>query len=261
MKQIIVTICILLAAMLFITACSGGQPEKITKLEDLDNKKIGVAMGTVFDQIALDIGGEPAYYSEMSAGLEDVRNGRISGYIADLSNAGIFAGTPAGEDFMIIEVPAEIFSAPMGAISMNQGIIDRFNRFLSEINSGGILDDMKSRWLEAEPDLDAPMPDIPLTGENGTLKVATTGLSMPFSYIGADNEPKGFCVELAIRFAAHEGMEIEFAMLDFSGFIPYIISERADIGIDALSITEERRQSVLFSEPIYEDRAGILVLK
>ncbi|MCL2663288.1 MAG: ABC transporter permease subunit, partial [Oscillospiraceae bacterium] len=208
-----------------------------------------------------DIGGTPVYYSEMSAAIEDLRRNRIDGYMTDESIARVFDSMPGNEDIMLIDVPAEVFAVQQGAISMSPEVIDRFNVFLAKIRADGTLNEMRGRWLETVPDLDAPMPNIPLTGENGTLQVVTSGVAMPFSFFGAENQLKGFCIEMAYRFAAHEGMDIEFSTVDFSGFIPYVISGRADIGIDALFITEERKQSVLFSEPYAEDRVAILTLR
>jgi len=120
---------------------------------------------------------------------------------------------------------------------------------------------MQERWLNNVPDLDSPMPDIPLSGANGTLRVATSAGSMPFAYMGANNELKGYSIEMIRRFAAFEGIDIVFSEMDFGGMLPYIISGRADIAIADISITEERKLSVSFTDPIYYDQGGIIALK
>ncbi|MCL1857732.1 MAG: ABC transporter permease subunit [Oscillospiraceae bacterium] len=245
---------------------TGGQtaanPSEPLTFSDFTGKRVGAVTGNLSGEIISGhLGVAPAYYSEQSAGIEDVRKGRIDGFMTDLSILRVMAASPGFEDTQVISVPAEIFAGPLGAFSMDQDIIDRFNAFLKQLDNDGTLDDMRDRWLENVPDSDSPMPDIPLTGENGTLSVATSGVQLPFSYFSANNELKGYSIELAIRFAAHEGMNIEFASMDFAGLIPYVVSGKADLGIDAVTITEERKKSVLFSDSIYDDLLGIITLK
>ena len=225
-------------------------------------KRIGTKTGTVLDKtIENNIKGTPAFYSEMSAGIEDVRKGRIEGYITDLSAARLFVATEKDGDLICVEVPSGIFSAPMGAISLNQDIINRFNVFLAGIKADGTLKSMQDRWLNAVAGLDPSMPDIPLTGKKGKLRVATSAGAVPFSYMGANKEFKGYSIELIRRFAAYEGLSITFAEMEFGGLIPYIAGGKADLAIADISITEERKKSVLFTDSFYEDQAAIIALK
>jgi len=234
--------------------------EPVLSYTDFVGKKIGVYTGAICEQVAMDINSIPAYYTELSAGLEDIRKGRISGFMTDLSMLMVLAASPGNEDLQVVKVPTEFFIAPMGAISANQNIIDRFNIFIAEIKASGTLAEMQERWLDDLVDLDPVMPDIALSGQNGTLRVATSGTEVPFAYTGANGQLKGYCIELAFRFAQHEGMILEFADMEFSGLIPYIISGKADLAISTISITEERRKSILFTDSFYDDQFGIITL-
>ncbi len=225
-------------------------------------KKLGVNTGAISDQIAKEyVKATPVYYSETATAIEDVRRGKIDGFVINLITAQIFTSQQGSEDLGCVEIPAEVFSAPMGAISIDRDMIDRFNVFLAEIKANGMFDDMQNRWMKNAPDLDSPMPKISLTGENGTLKVATAADAMPFAYIGANAELKGYSIELARRFAAHEGMNIEFAEMEFDGLIPYVAGGKANLAVADITITEERKESILFTDPIYDDPFGIIVLK
>ncbi|MCL2820370.1 MAG: ABC transporter permease subunit [Oscillospiraceae bacterium] len=229
--------------------------------KDFSGKRIGIEPGTVFDIVAEDIGAIPVFYNEISAGFEDVRKNRLDGFMSDLARSQVFMDTPGNEDIDYVVIPDYIFEAPIAAMSMDQDVVNRFNTFLAVIKNDGTLEDMHNRWLRTTPDLDAPMLDIPRFGNgNGSINVAITGMSQPFTYIGANEEPKGFSVELALRFAAFEEIEVIIDVIDFSGYIPYIISGKTDIGIDAYYITEERRQAVLFTEPYASDLCSILYL-
>ncbi len=265
MKRRITTILLVLLAAMLLTACSA-KPDSANgpgaeSYEDFIGKTIGVDIGTISDTVTQeDLKGTPAYYSDTFAGLQDVRQGRIDGHMSDLSVVRILTAEPGNEDLEYFPIPEDVFSGPMGAYSVEQTMIDRFNAFLAKVEADGTLAEMQARWLEDVPDLLSPMPDVASSGENGTLHVATTGTALPFSYVGENGELKGYSVELAMRFAAHEGMRVEFAEMEFSAMIPYVVAERADLGIANVSITEERKKSVIFSEPIYNDQLGIVAL-
>lgn len=229
---------------------------------DFFEKTLGIPNGYVLDtMIQDDFNSKVAFYSETSAGIEDVRQGRIAGFMTDYSISRVIVNQPGNDDLATVPVPETLFSGPLGAVSVNQDMINRFNSFLAGLEADGTLQEMRRYWIEEKPGSDPPMPDIPQTGENGVLKVAIGSGSVPFCYIGNDGEIKGYCAELILRFAAHEGLDAQFTTMEFSALLPYITSGKADIGIDSITITEERKKSVLFTEPFYFDLIGIIVLK
>lgn len=237
------------------------EPVKSLEFSDFFGKTLGIPTGYVLDtMIEEDFSGTVAYYSETSAGIEDVRQGRIGGFMTDLSIAGVIVNQQGNDDLVAVPVPEEYFSGPLGAISMDEDMIGRFNVFLAGLEADGTLAEMQRYWIEEDPGSDPPMPGIPMTDINGVLKVAIGSGSVPFCYIGADGEIKGFCAELIRRFAAYEGLNVEFTTMEFSSLITYISSGKADLGIDAITITEERKQSVLFTDPFYYDLIGIVAL-
>ena len=266
MRSGAIILLLLISAVLLCAGCASNVDEQshtgARTYTDFEGKTVGLITGTVCGVvIEEDINGIPAYYSDISAGVEDVRSGRISGFMADLSVLRVIAGTSGGEGLKVIPVPKEIFAGPLGAFSMDQAIIDRFNIFLEKLNSDGTLRDIQERWLINVPDLESSMPDFSLTGENGHITVATSGTQLPFSYFGANNELKGYSIELVKRFAEFEGKSIEFETMDFPGLIPFVASGRADLGIDGVTITEERKEVILFSESIYDDLLAIIALE
>lgn len=269
MKRVIAILILMMLSLSLLTACGAGKGDPPTAevpsysdYTDFFGKTIGLPTGYILDvMIENDFGGTVAYYSDSSAGVEDVRHGRIAAFMTDFSIAGVICAQPGNEDMQVIPIPYELFSGPLGAISKDQDVIGRFDAFLADIKADGTLTEMQQRWIEENPGSDPPMPDIPLTGENGVLKVAIGDGSIPFCYIGANGELKGFCAELIQRFAAREGMTVDFVTMEFSAVLTYTASGKADLGIDAITITEERKKSMLFSDSFYDDRAGIIALK
>lgn len=87
------------------------------------------------------------------------------------------------------------------------------------------------------------------------LVVATSADNPPFVYFstsGQNKEIVGFEMDLVQEIAKVMGKKLEIQDMDFSGIIPAILSKRADLGIAAFSVTEERLKNVDFSHPYYE---------
>lgn len=226
-------------------------------------KTVGTGIGSASDSVIQDLGAIPVYYPDIPTGIEDVRNGRIAGYTTDLSALRVMAYEQGNESMEVIEVPASFFLAPQGTFASfdNQALIDEFNAFLTVVKSDGTLDKMKSHWFDGVPDLNEPMPELTYSGEKGVLSVATTGTIVPFDYFGENGELKGYSIELMNRFAAHAGYTVKYYPMEFGALIPAVIGGKADMAISNISITEERKKSVLFSESIFEDQLGIITLK
>lgn len=226
-------------------------------------KPVGTGIGAASDSVLEDFGAIPAYYQDIPTGIEDVRNGRIAGFTTDLSVLRVMAYEQGNENMEVIEVPASYFLAPQGAFARyeSQELIDEFNAFLALLKSDGTLDKMKSKWFDGAPDLNAPMPELPYSGEKGVLSVAATGTIVPFDFFGSNGELKGYSIELVNRFAAYAGYTVKYYPMDFGALIPAVLGGKADMAISNVSITEERKKSVLFSESIFEDQLGIITSK
>ena len=272
LKRFIAFLLLSIMTALLFSAC-GSQIEKPLETtvipadeeltyKDFTGKIIGVEVGAISDVvIENDLSATAMYYNGVPEAIQDIRHGRIAGFIWDLSAARAYASLDSSGDFIVVPVPAEYFAGPLGAFSARQDIIDSFNEFLFEIEENGIKAEAQARWLDETPDLETPMPGIPLTGENGSLRIAICGTEIPFTYVGKDNEYKGYSVELALRFAKREGMGVEFFDMDFSGLIPFVNAGKAELGIANVTITEERRKSILFSESVFDETLGLLALR
>ena len=238
-----------------------GVVHKSLSYNDFRGKRLGTIAGTVTERTIQLIGGVPVLYKDESGGMEDVRLGRTEGYMTSLDRAQTMAEVLGVDTFDIIPIPKEIFSAPLASISHDQALIDRFNIFLAEINDGGMLAEIQARWFGGDRDLDSPIPEITNTGSNGKLVVAICSGSLPYVFSIKDGEYSGYSVELALRFGAYESKTIEFVDMDFGGLIPYIVSKKADMAFADITITEERKRSVIFTDPIFEETHAILILK
>src|SRR5690625_1454285 len=95
-------------------------------------------------------------------------------------------------------------------------------------------------------------------GDKEVYTVATDNGYVPFEYIDEDSgDLVGFDIDLITALAEEADIEIEFETLEFDGIVAGIGSGRFDIAIAGMTITEERQESIDFTQPYYE--AGLIL--
>lgn len=72
---------------------------------------------------------------------------------------------------------------------------------------------------------------------------------------------KGIDVELLDAIAKEEGFQYELKPMDFNGIIPGLVSGQLDGAIAGMSITDERKKSVDFSDGYIKSGSSIIVNK
>jgi polar amino acid transport system substrate-binding protein len=84
--------------------------------------------------------------------------------------------------------------------------------------------------------------------EPGTVRVASMGDAKPYTFTDANGEFTGFDVELFTDVAKRIGIDnVVFTGQDFSAILPAVANGQFDVGVAAIGITEERKQTVDFS--------------
>lgn len=90
-------------------------------------------------------------------------------------------------------------------------------------------------------------------------KVGVDTTYPPFEY-EEGGEYKGIDIDLINAIAENKGFKIELSPMDFGGIIPAMQANQLDVAIAGMSITDERKKVVDFSEP-YFDAGLTLVVK
>ncbi|MDR1142144.1 MAG: ABC transporter permease subunit, partial [Planctomycetaceae bacterium] len=123
---------------------------------------------------------------------------------------------------------------------------EQFNEFLKEFRQNGELDKMIKGWSD---DNDAmPTPQITGNGNAGTIRFAVTGDVVPFAYY-RNGKLVGSDIDLLYRFASKYNYHLEPFIANFSGILAALGSNRVDVAACCISITEERKKIVNFSDP------------
>lgn len=95
---------------------------------------------------------------------------------------------------------------------------------------------------------------------DGVLTVGTNPEFPPFEYMGDDGNPDGFDMALIKAIGEKLGVEVQIESYEFGSLVSSIGS-KIDVSIAGMTITEERQQTVDFSDPYYEAIQSVIVLK
>ena len=85
--------------------------------------------------------------------------------------------------------------------------------------------------------------------EKGKIVVCTDAAWAPFEYIGEGGEPTGIDIEIAQAIADELGVELEVSNISFDTIPATLTSGSADLGLACITITEERKEEMAFSDP------------
>ncbi len=246
----------LLVVLFLFSACS--QRETVISLDQLADKEFAVPTGTIADQLVQSKYPQAKfqYYNSVLDGCLAVKNGKADAAAYDEPILRNIAAKNEGLKVLpgMITVDNYGFAVRKGEETLQQAI----DQVLATLKQDGTYDQMLKRWLP-EQGAPAPMPQIPLSGSNGILRFGTAAVTEPFSFVGPGQAVVGFDLELAHYVARQLGMTLEVVDMDFGGLIPALMSNKVDMIGACITISEERKQKVLFSSPYYVGGIAALV--
>jgi arginine/ornithine transport system substrate-binding protein len=94
-----------------------------------------------------------------------------------------------------------------------------------------------------------------------TVKVGTEGAYPPFNLVDDKGELQGFDVDIAKALCKQAGYDCEFSVVDWDGLIPALLAKKIDCIIASMSITEERKEKVDFTDKYYVSPGSFVAKK
>ena len=157
-------------------------------------------------------------------------------------------------------VGAGLESIPVAAIFKrgNTALQQDFNQFLADIRRDGTYQKIYDRWQQSDDPSALTIPEQRGTGR--TLRVATYPAMPPFNFINS-GKMSGLEPALLTEWANRRNWKLEFLVMDFAAQIPAVQTDKADMAMGAISVTEERQKQVLFSDGYVESHIVLITRK
>ena len=162
----------------------------------------------------------------------------VAGFVSTTADAVQLVGEPISKDEfgMIFPIGSEL--------------VEPVNAFLASVSEDGFLDYIYYKWFfdyeAASGDLYAGLPDL----DGMEIVVAVENLYTPFQFEDpASGETIGYEYDMMAELCARLNCTLSYESISFSALIPAVGQGDYDMGITGISIVEERKEIVDFSDP------------
>ncbi len=156
----------------------------------------------------------------------------------------------------IIEVELTSEEYAFGVDKTQPELLTTMNDFIAQIKSDGTFDEICNNYFgDGTP---KAVTSAPFDPSKEQLVVATNAAFEPFEYTQGENY-YGIDMEIAAAFAEHLGQELVIQNMDFDAVCLSVGQQKCDIAMAGLTIKEERKEYVNFSNPYYNASQKLIV--
>lgn len=219
-----------LGTVMAVSMTAGVSAATVESKDDLKNATIGVQLGTTGDIEASEYEADGATvkrYSKGSEAIQALMAGQIDCVIIDSQPAQKFVENADG-----LKILDEPFVEEEYAICLKKGndeLLDKINGALKELK------------------------------EDGTLVMATNAEFEPYEYREGD-EVVGIDADIAQAICDKLGYELEIDDMEFDAILAAVQSGKADFGAAGMTVTEDRLESVDFTDT-YANASQVIIVK
>ena len=135
-------------------------------------------------------------------------------------------------------------------------LLEQVNAFIAKIQEDGTLDEIFDKYFGGgEP---TPVESAALDESKDQLVVATNAAFEPFEYMEGENYV-GIDMEIAALLAEELGQELVIQNMDFDAVCLSVGQQKCDIAMAGLTVSEERKEYVTFSDTYYQASQRLIV--
>jgi len=252
---------------------NGGGTEAEATIQGVDDlgegDKVGVQSGTTGEAWARENlepnGVEVVPYDDILLAFSALQAGDVDGVINDLPiSQDVVKDETRG--LVIVEEIQTDETYGFAFNKSNNSLRDAVNWALAEVIADGTYDEVYEKWFGAPP-MSMPEPEVTVaekpadiqTLQDGKIIVGSDTAFPPFENVEG-GEVVGFDVDLMNAIGEKLGLDVEFKSYKFDALITGVqAGTEFDMVASAMTITEERKQSVDFSNPYINSNQSLAV--
>ncbi|MBR2208924.1 MAG: transporter substrate-binding domain-containing protein [Synergistaceae bacterium] len=228
----------------------------------LAGKRVAVVTGSTHPDITLKFvpTAELVYFNSIPDTFTALKTGKVDAICTGIPIAKLIMAEDDSIAFFGEQL-THVEGAPIFAKNENgRKLCDEFSEFLKKQWENGTIQELDLIWFGNDESRKIIKDYSKLPAPNGVLKMAADVSIPPCTYV-KDNMIVGYDVDCAVRFCEAYGYGLEIIPMNFNGVIPAVQTGKCDFGMGAITRTDEREESVLFSYPNMKSGNSFVVRK
>ena len=264
MKKLVAAV-LVVAMALSLAACGvTSKANTVFSVDDLEGKLIGVQLGTTGDIFASDYEGDEAgtqveRYNKGNDAVLSLKQGKIDCVIIDEQPAKAFV--EKNKELTILEEEFAIEEYAIAIAKESTELKEEINKALIAMKEDGTLESIINNYIGDDTKGKTPYESpADVDRSKGTLTMATNAAFPPYEF-HEGGKIVGIDADMAQAIADRIGMDLEIVDMEFDSIIVAIQSDKADIGVAGMTVTEERLKNIDFTESYTTAKQVIIVRK
>lgn len=255
---IVVAVC-LGFILLFFCLSGGRRYTHVQSLKDLRTATIGVQLGTTSDMKVSAIESKESdmkveRYTKIADAIQALMQGKIDCVVEDEQPALAFVRENRG-----LKLLPQSFSSNGFAFCVakeNKYLCDKIDRALTMLGNSGTLDTISNRHIHQN--LAVAYEPRKVERPNGVLIVATNATYPPYEYY-EHGRVVGIDIDIMQAVCDILGKEMRVEDMNFDAVITSVQTGKADVGAAGITVTKERLQNTLFTQPYTDSKQMVIV--
>ncbi len=244
------------------SSASSSAENAVKSADDLVGKSIGVQLGTTGDIYASDEyetkGSTIERFNKGTDAVVALSSGKVDAVIIDSEPAKAFVASNDG-----LKILDEPFVEEQYAIAIakdNTKLLEDFNNALKELNDDGTLQNIINNYIGDDTKGKTPYTTPDGTEyPNGELHMATNAFFEPYEFYDGDTVV-GIDAMAAQAICDKLGYKLVIDDMDFDSIITAVQTGKADFGMAGMTVTDERKEAINFTDS-YTSTTQVIIVK
>lgn len=262
MAVVVVLFTFTIVAFNSATKVNAKDKNEVTCVDDLPGASIGVQLGTTADIYASDYEGDDAgtiieRYNKGADAIQALLQNKIDCVMIDEQPAKAFVNK--NPSLVILD---EAFADEEYAFAIaknNAALTAEINEALAALKADGTIDSIINNYIGTDEEIGkSPYVKKDVERTKGTLVVATNATFPPYEYYEND-AIVGIDMDIMQAICDELGYDLSIEDMEFDSIITAVQSGKADVGAAGMTVTDERKQNVDFSDSYTTAKQVIIV--